>query len=293
MQNISIRTNGMTFGALELGTGDELVLLLHGFPDNARSMLPLMRQFAACGYRTVAPYLRGYGPTDRAPDGDYLVATMSKDVASLIQALSDRPALVIGNDWGALCAMGASIIAPERVRACVSLGMPPLSRSLGHMAVNPHQWFCCRHALGLAFRRDAEEWLAQDNMALVDELWRRWSPSYTPEPERIDDIKRTLREPGAVTAAVSYYRQAFNPLKTIPASAARTVRMAMRPSTRPTLMLRGADDRCMSPMSFLDARRAHAGPFQEIVLPSVGHFVALEAPDAVRTLTTAFIESCT
>jgi pimeloyl-ACP methyl ester carboxylesterase len=293
MQNITIRTNGMTFGALELGTGDELVLLLHGFPDNARSMLPLMRQFAACGYRAVAPYLRGYGPTDRAPDGDYTVSALSKDVASLIQALSDRPALVIGNDWGALAAMGAAIIAPERVRACVSLGMPPLSRALGHMTFNPRQWYRCRHAFGLAFRADAEEWLMRDNMALVDELWRRWSPTFDPGSDRIEDIKRTLQAPGAVNAVVNYYRHGLNPFNTVHPSAARTVRMSMRTCSRPTLVLRGARDLCMTRMSFWDAHRAFTGPFQLLELPSVGHFMALEAPDAVRTLTTTFIESYT
>jgi len=60
-----IRANGIDFAYLEEGKGP-LVLLLHGFPDTARSWSHQMPALAAAGYRAVAPYLRGYPPKSRA-----------------------------------------------------------------------------------------------------------------------------------------------------------------------------------------------------------------------------------
>jgi pimeloyl-ACP methyl ester carboxylesterase len=39
------------------------VILLHGFPDDPRTWDAVVVQLSGAGYRTIAPYLRGYGPT--------------------------------------------------------------------------------------------------------------------------------------------------------------------------------------------------------------------------------------
>jgi pimeloyl-ACP methyl ester carboxylesterase len=58
-----VRANGLTFATLEAGDGP-LVLCLHGFPDHARSFRHQLPALAAAGYRAVAPFMRGYAPTD-------------------------------------------------------------------------------------------------------------------------------------------------------------------------------------------------------------------------------------
>ena len=58
-----VRANGIDFAYLEQGEGP-LVLLLHGFPDNARTWSHQMPRLAAAGFRVVAPFLRGYPPTE-------------------------------------------------------------------------------------------------------------------------------------------------------------------------------------------------------------------------------------
>ena len=59
----TVQANGLTFHTLEAGTGP-IVLALHGFPDHARSYRHQMTALAGAGYRVVAPYLRGYAPTE-------------------------------------------------------------------------------------------------------------------------------------------------------------------------------------------------------------------------------------
>ena len=76
-----IRANGLEFAYLEEGDGP-LVLLLHGFPDSARSWSHQMRALAAADYRAVAPYLRGYPPSEIPRDGFYDKGTLVADIAA-------------------------------------------------------------------------------------------------------------------------------------------------------------------------------------------------------------------
>ena len=77
-RSVELHANGLHFAVFEGGSGD-LALLLHGFPDDARSMLPLAERFIAAGFRCIAPYLRGYRPSDAAPDGDYDGSAPARD----------------------------------------------------------------------------------------------------------------------------------------------------------------------------------------------------------------------
>ena len=81
-----IHANGLKFAYLEQGDGP-LVMLLHGFPDTAHTWSHQMQALAAAGYRVVAPFLRGYPPTEIPSDGYYDKATLASDIAALIEAL--------------------------------------------------------------------------------------------------------------------------------------------------------------------------------------------------------------
>src|SRR3954468_10647336 len=81
----TVKANGIRFGYLEQGEGP-LVLLLHGFPDNAWSYRRQLQVLSEAGYRAVAPFLRGYAPTDVPPDGRFDPATLGQDLHELILA---------------------------------------------------------------------------------------------------------------------------------------------------------------------------------------------------------------
>ena len=95
-----VRANGVTFSYLEAGEGP-LVLCLHGFPDNAYTFTQLMDRLAATGFRAVAPFMRGYWPTEVPADGRYQSAVLAMDALALIEALGADRAVLIGHDWGA------------------------------------------------------------------------------------------------------------------------------------------------------------------------------------------------
>src|SRR5437868_11334932 len=101
MKQGRVRANGITFAYLEEGEGP-LVLLLHGFPDTARSWSHQMPALADAGFRAVAPWLRGYPPTELPESGYYDRGTLATDARELIRALGGgEPCLLVGQDWGA------------------------------------------------------------------------------------------------------------------------------------------------------------------------------------------------
>ena len=95
-----INANGLNFAYIEAGLGP-LVILLHGFPDNAYTWQDTMTRLAAEGFHAVAVFNRGYYPTDIPADRDYSVATMADDVLALIGKFEEKEAVLIGQDWGA------------------------------------------------------------------------------------------------------------------------------------------------------------------------------------------------
>src|SRR5262245_19927221 len=98
-----MNANGLRFACYEQGSGP-LILLLHCCPVTADTWRDIQPRFADAGYRTVAPFMRGYPPTDVSPNGDYSALTLGRDVLALIDACGESQAVVIGHDWGAFAA---------------------------------------------------------------------------------------------------------------------------------------------------------------------------------------------
>src|SRR5438445_7861433 len=101
------------------------VILLHGFPDDARAFDGVAPPLAAAGCRVLVPYLRGYGGTrflDAAEPRMAQQAAIGQDLLDFLDALGIASAGLSGYDWGGRAACIAAILAPERVRALVTIG---------------------------------------------------------------------------------------------------------------------------------------------------------------------------
>ena len=133
----AVHVNGIRMHYVQAGTGDTLVLLLHGFPEFWFSW---RYQLAALSpsFTVVAPDLRGYNDTDK-PDWGYTVDVLSSDMAELIRALGFTQAVVVGHDWGGGLAWHLAITAPELVQRLVVLNMPHPARFIQGTLTNPLQ----------------------------------------------------------------------------------------------------------------------------------------------------------
>jgi len=283
----TVQARGLTFHTLEEGAGP-LVLCLHGFPDHARSFRHQLPALAAAGYRAVAPFTRGYAPTDPAPDGFYQSATQALDVLALIEALGYDDAVVYGHDWGALAAYGAAIAAPARVRKLVTSAVPygPQVADAFFHSYDQQKRFWYMFFFQQPF---ADVAVPHDDFAFIEHLWADWSPGWKCPAEEIESVKATFRKPGVLAAALAYYRAQFGTAPQDPALADLQGRMVAAPIEVPGMMIHGADDALMK-SSLLEGMAAlyPKGLRMEIV-PGAGHFVHQERPAVVNALLLDFL----
>ncbi len=104
-----------------------VLLLVHGGMDHCRNWDWVAAAFAS-KWRVVAPDLRGHGDSDWAVDGDYSMAGMVFDLASLSRTLGDRPVSIIGHSLGGNIALRFAATCPQLVRRLVvieGLGLSP------------------------------------------------------------------------------------------------------------------------------------------------------------------------
>jgi pimeloyl-ACP methyl ester carboxylesterase len=261
-----VKANGLSFTCLEEGNGP-LVLLVHGFPDTAHTWDRTRPALAAAGFRAVSPFTRGYAPTEIPADGDYRVDTLAKDIASLIEALGEEKAVLVGHDWGAAASYSTAILYPERIRLLVAVAIPhpaSIRPSLGLL-------WKARHFVTFRSRR-AEQRVRANDYAHIDELVRRWSPAWKVPPDETAAVKRAFSQPGCLEAALGYYRAAG---LTIPASQRKRIRV-------PTVAFAGATDYAVKPSAYERARSWYVDSYDVVTLPG-GHFLHREHPDQFNT----------
>ena len=271
MTPATIKANGIEFAYLEQGKGP-LVLLVHGFPDTAHTWDRVMPAVAEAGFRAVAPFTRGYWPTEAK--GPYDSDTLGDDIAALIEALGERQAIVVGHDWGASAAYCAAGSHPDRVRMLITMAIPhPKSLKPG-----PLMLWRIRHFFTLGRASGPAKARAND-FAYIDELWRRWSPAWKDLPaSETAAVKESFRHDGSLEAACAYYA-ATNPRKR-PKGHRPNIQM-------PAVAFAGTED-MIAPRAYEKARHCYASSYEVIQVPG-GHFMHREHPDEfitelVRTL---------
>jgi pimeloyl-ACP methyl ester carboxylesterase len=257
-----IDANGLRFAYLEEGSGP-LVLMLHGFPDTAHTWDDLRPRLAAKGYRAVSPYMRGYQPT-AIPATDPDQETLARDPLALIDALGARDAVVIGHDFGATTAYGAAAIGADRVKKLVVIAIPHPAT----LKPSPRKLWGVRHFAAYKLPGAAGRF-ARNDFAALPAIYRRWSPTWNPDPQEFEAVRASFSDPASLNAAFGYYRK----LSPIP-SASLKARI-----TVPTVAFAGLDDPMAEPS---DYRRAARMFENEYIVEEVrgGHFMHREHPEA-------------
>lgn len=281
-----VRANGLDFSFIETGRGP-LVLALHGFPDLPRTFRHQMPFLAAAGYRVVAPHMRGNHPTDVPPDGPYETAALVQDVLALMDVLSPEPVILIGHDWGAAAAYGATRMAPNRVSKLITIAVPPPPALSMSFITNPEQqrrsWYMFFFQMSFA-----EKAVAHNDCALMERLWQDWSPGWQCPAEEMSTLKAAFKKPGVLQAALKYYRHSLNPANHRPELAYIREHMG-DPIGVPTLYIHGAKDGCIGVEIAEGAEKAFTGKVERKILDG-GHFVHQERPEEVNALIEEFLK---
>ncbi|GAK51391.1 alpha/beta hydrolase fold [Candidatus Moduliflexus flocculans] len=284
----SVMANGLRFSYIEQGEG-ELILCLHGFPDHALSFQQQLQDFSRQGYRVVAPYMRGYAPTEVPQGGSFQTAVLGQDAIALIEALGYKTAVVIGHDWGAAAAYAASVIAPEKIRKLIAVGTPRGGAFRSALIDNPQQmqrsWYMFYFQTMMATMG-----LECNNYALIDELYRSWSPTWRNGAAHIAGVKETLKQPGVTAAAVQHYRHLFNPSAHLPELASLQQQLANVKIAVPTLYIHGEKDGCLGVELTEGMETLFGSEFRKVVIPETGHFVHLEQPETFNRIVLEFLQ---
>ena len=256
-----VDASGLRFAYLEEGSGP-LVLMLHGFPDTAHTWDDLRPRIAANGYRAVSPFMRGYDPSG-IPDRDADQETLARDPLALIDALGERDAVVIGHDWGALAAYGAASLGPDRVKKLFAIGIPhpaALKPSLKKL-------WGVRHFVAYKLP-GAPDRFARNDFAALPAIYRRWSPTWNPDPKEFDAVRACFSNRASLNAAFGYYRK----LSPMPSAALKA------PITVPTVVFAGLDDPVAEPSDYQRAVRMFQNEYIVEEVPG-GHFMHREHPE--------------
>lgn len=178
-----------------------LVVLLHGFPVTSAMWIDLITPLAQAGYRVVAFDQRGYSPAVRPVDlVDYTVAELVADVLAVVAAFGDERFHLVGHDWGAAVGWSVVLAAPERINSWSALSIAHPAAFQAALENDPDQQ--SRSAYFLLFQTPGvpETLFSVSDFAVLKEL-------YTGMPAaNIEEYVAVLGEPGALTAALNWYR---------------------------------------------------------------------------------------
>jgi epoxide hydrolase 4 len=270
-----VSTPGGTLHVRVIGSGPP-VLLLHGFPDSSAGFRELCESLAAQGFRAIAPDLLGYGLSDK-PEGlePYRASAVVADLAALARWTGDEKVAVLGHDWGGTLSYCFASEHPELVSKLVVINAAhpeSYARALTRSLQLLRSWYILFFQLrGIAewvlTRHWVFRWLMRKLVAHKEQL----------TDARVDAAWRELLRPGAVRAALSYYRAAVRwPIK------------CPRKIEAPTLVLWGDRDPALD-SRLLDDLPERIERVSVHHVEGAGHFVQWDDPERVTSELVAFL----
>ncbi len=258
----------------ECGTGDNLVILLHGFPECWYSwrhqLLVLGRKF-----HVVAPDMRGYNLSDKpARVQDYNINLLVGDVAGLIHYFGKDKAAIVAHDWGAVVAWALAQRRPELVSKLVAMQVPPPAAWRANFSFRQllHSWYM----FFFQIPRLPERWARANDFARLGKMFRETTArSGVFTNEDIEVYKEALRQSGALTAGINYYRA--NVFKSLFRVGVETPKEGSGRIRVPTLFIYGEQDHAVLPTTVSNVGRFIDAPYSELRIPNSAHWVQNEA----------------
>ena len=273
--------NGVRLHFVEQGEGP-LVVLLHGFPEFWYSWRHQIPALAEAGFRVIAPDQRGYNTSEKPPGvRSYRIEHLVDDVAALIEHAGESRAVVVGHDWGGAVAWATATLRPEVVEKLVVLNAPhprALQRELRRLRQLARSWYVFFFQL---------PWLPEaairfGGYRVLDRGLRR----ETKRPAAFSDTdiaayKEALAQPGALTAAINYYRAA---VRRNPFESARMLRQI----DVPTLLIWGEQDPYLG-LELTGGLEQWVPNIRVERIPESSHWVQVDAAERVNELLIGFL----
>jgi pimeloyl-ACP methyl ester carboxylesterase len=279
--------DGVRLHYAECGSGnDRLVILLHGFPEfwySWRHQLPVLGEH----YHVVAPDMRGYNLSDKPPRvEDYRIEFLVADVLGLIKHFGKSQAAIVAHDWGAGVAWAVAQRHPEVVSKLAALQVPMPVAWRDNMTLR--QFLSSWYMFFFQLPWVPEWWASRNDFARIERMYRETivrPGAFTDED--IAAYKDALRQPGALSSALNYYRA--NVLRSLSRGGTETPKDADRRIRVPTLFIYGEQDVAVIPSTVRDLGRFIDAPYRELRILDSGQWVQNEAVDEVNSALLEFL----
>jgi pimeloyl-ACP methyl ester carboxylesterase len=273
----------LNVGYAEAGPTDgHAVILLHGWPYDIHSYVDVVPLLAETGYRTIVPYLRGYGTT-RFLSGETLrngqQSVLALDIVALMDALGIEQAILAGYDWGARTADVIAALWPERCKALVSvsgylIGSPEANK----MPLPPKselQWWYQFYFATERGRAGYDKY-RRDFAKLI---WQIASPKWEIDDAAFDRSAASFENPDHVDIVIHNYRWRLGLAEGEPQYDELEERLAEGPViTVPTITLEGDANGAPHPDATSYAKKFSGKYTHRLVEGGIGHNLPQEAP---------------
>jgi pimeloyl-ACP methyl ester carboxylesterase len=271
-KEIQIQTGDLTFDCRTAGNpSDELVILLHGFPDSAYMWIDLMNEISAQGFYCIAPNLRGYSQGAR-PKGrkSYSIENLTQDVMNIAASAGQDKFHLIGHDWGAVIGWRVVQDNPNHILSWTALSIPHY-QAFGEAVVNDEQ------QKKMSGYMKNFQWLVLPEMGIRKDDFKLFRSLWKPHGKaEIDDYLSILRQKGALTAVLNYYRANYNLLR----DAAK--KQVLGDIATPTLFIWGEKDLAVGATGVENSHRHMTGYYKFLKVPG-GHWLIQSDYAAVST----------
>ncbi|MCS7484709.1 alpha/beta fold hydrolase [Umezawaea endophytica] len=272
VEHLSIPTPAGIFDAIGAGPEDgRPVLLLHGFPQGASCWDHQVEVLGAQGYRAVAPDQRGYSPGVRPTvAAQYGISELVGDVLAVADELAWPVFDLVGHDWGAAVAWHTAADHPDRLRSLTAVSTPHPAALAAAIRTDEDQH--ARSQYMTEWRNSNTEQRMLDNDGEALRRLFEWKVS----PSKVDEYVRRLSEPGAMTAALNWYRAGR--------AGSRVDKVSV-----PTMYIWSTEDTVFGSTAAFDTENWVSGPYHFQMVEDVSHWIPDEASELMSSLLVAHL----
>jgi pimeloyl-ACP methyl ester carboxylesterase len=114
MKTATVFVNDTSIYYRDVGSGEEVVVLLHGFPETGDAFAPVIAELGK-RFRLIVPDMRGLGRSP-PPSSGYDKRTVAVDIRDLLDRIGIDRVHVVGYDLGARVAFSFALQFPQRIR---------------------------------------------------------------------------------------------------------------------------------------------------------------------------------
>lgn len=254
---------------LKAGSGENTLVLIHGFGDTSHMWIPLFEEFGQ-DYTIIAPDMRGLGESSRPATG-YDKKTIAADIHELVKSLGYQKIDLVGHDIGLMVAYAYAAQYPTDVRklALLEAPIPGIGDIWQKVYTSPALWH-----FHFVFSPIALDLIKGRERLFLEHFWQTLSP----HPETFPEADRRIY--AKAYAQEGAMRAAFEMFKTFDRQdAADNRQFAATKLPIPVLTIEG--DKAMGGALEIQAKII-ASNVTSIVLRDTGHWLMEQRPEELK-----------